>query len=118
MLTDFSNKEYFAIGEASEITQLEPYILRYWENEFKILRPSRRESGHRKYSRKDIDHILKIKELLHTKGYTISGAKKYFIQLSKTKPDQLKIELEQTDAATALIQETQSTLKEILEILK
>jgi DNA-binding transcriptional MerR regulator len=112
-----SEKEYFSIGEAGALTQVEPFVLRYWENEFKLLRPSRRESGHRKYSRKDIETILKIKNLLHVRGFTIEGAKKRLLEEGRTKPEQLKIELEDTSAAVQLLQQTKQTLEEILEIL-
>ena len=112
------DKEIFSIGEASEITQVAPYVLRYWESEFKLLRPSRRESGQRKYSRKDLETILKIKDLLYVKRFTIPGAKKFLVQEKRTAPEQLKIELEESGAAVELLKETRETLDEILEVLR
>ena len=112
------DKEYFSIGEASQITQVAPYVLRYWESEFKLLRPSRRESGQRKYSRKDVETILKIKDLLYAKRFTIPGAKKFLLQEKRTVPEQLKIELDETGAAVELLKESKQTLKEILEVLR
>src|SRR5262245_26098622 len=111
-------KEYFSIGEASELTQVQPYVLRYWESEFHLLRPSRRDSGHRKYSRRDVENILKIKEVLYAKKFTITGAKKYLIQESRKKPEQLAIELNENGAAVSALQETRETLEEILQILR
>ncbi len=112
------DKEYFSIGEASQITQVAPYVLRYWESEFKLLRPTRRESGQRKYSRKDVETILKIKDLLYVRRFTIPGAKKFLVQEKRTGHEQLKIELEETGAAVELLKETKDTLKEILEVLR
>ena len=112
------DKEYFSIGEASQITQVPPYVLRYWESEFKLLRPSRRESGQRKYSRKDMETILKIKDLLYVKRFTIPGAKKSLLREKRSGPEQLKIELEESGAAVELLKESKQTLREILEALR
>ncbi len=112
------DKEYFSIGEVSKITQLPSYVIRYWETEFNTLRPQRRESGHRKFTKKDIEHILEIKELLHEKKYTIEGAKKYLSQQRKNKTDQLKFELKESTEAIALLKETKKVIQEILKLLK
>ncbi|RJP56409.1 MAG: MerR family transcriptional regulator [Deltaproteobacteria bacterium] len=69
-------KLYFKIKEVSEITGVEPYILRYWESEFNIINPSRTKSKQRLYRRKDLELILEIKKLLYEKQFTIAGAKK------------------------------------------
>ena len=71
-----SEKLYYRIGEVSRITGLKPYVLRYWESEFKIIKPYKGESLHRLYRRKDLDLILRIKKLLYEEGFTIAGAKK------------------------------------------
>ena len=113
-----SDQEFFPIGQASRLTQVPAYVLRYWESEFKLLRPSRRESGQRKYSRADVETILKIKELLYVKRFTISGAKKALSATLRAAPEQMKIELEDTQAAARLLKETRQTLEEIVKILK
>ena len=69
-------KLYFSIGEVSEITNLPAYVLRFWEDKFPFLRPQKSRGGHRRYQKKDIELILKIKELLYDRGYTIEGARK------------------------------------------
>ncbi|KAF0119924.1 MAG: putative transcriptional regulator [bacterium] len=69
-------KLYFKIKEVSEITGVEPYILRYWESEFNIINPSRTKSKQRLYRRKDLELILEIKKLLYEEQFTIAGAKK------------------------------------------
>lgn len=68
-------KLYYSISEVSRLTALEQYVLRYWETEFTELRPQKNRAGNRIYSNKDIKFILKIKELLREKRYTIEGAK-------------------------------------------
>lgn len=71
------DKLFFSIGEVSQLTGIKQYILRYWESEFDILSPEKTETGQRRYRKKDIDIILKIKDLLYKEGYTIAGAKRY-----------------------------------------
>jgi DNA-binding transcriptional MerR regulator len=70
------NKLFFKIGEVCEITDTQPYVLRYWESEFPALAPAKNSSGQRIYRRKDIETVLRIKELLYDEGFTIAGAKK------------------------------------------
>lgn len=75
-MKDFGLKKlYYSISEVSKLTGLEQYILRYWESEFEQLKPSKNRAGNRIYTNKDIQLILKIKELLRDKKYTIEGAK-------------------------------------------
>ena len=69
-------KLFYKIGEASQICGLEPYVLRYWEEEFAVLSPHKNKSGQRLYRPKDLTLIQAIKRLLHDEGYTIAGAKK------------------------------------------
>jgi len=70
------NKLFFKIGEVCEITETQPYVLRYWESEFPALAPAKNSSGQRIYRRRDIETVLRIKELLYEEGFTIAGAKK------------------------------------------
>jgi DNA-binding transcriptional MerR regulator len=70
------NKLFFKIGEVCEITDTQPYVLRYWESEFAALAPAKNSSGQRIYRRKDIETVLRIKQLLYEEGFTIAGAKK------------------------------------------
>ena len=75
--TKIPDKLYFKIGEASQISGLPSHVLRFWESEFKKIKPRRTASGQRSYTRKDIETILKIKHLLHDKKFTLEGARKY-----------------------------------------
>jgi DNA-binding transcriptional MerR regulator len=79
------DKEYFTIGEVSQITFVPKYTLRYWEDKFKILRPIRKNSGQRRYHKKEVELIFKIKNLLYDKRYTIEGVKKYLIRDKRKK---------------------------------
>ena len=77
MKKNFSMKKlYYSISEVSRITELEQYVLRYWETEFEHLRPAKNLSGNRIYTNRDIKLILYIKKLLREEKYTIEGAKK------------------------------------------
>ena len=77
MKKNFAMKKlYYSISEVSKITDLEQYVLRYWETEFDILRPAKNLAGNRIYTNKDIKLILLIKKLLREEKYTIEGAKK------------------------------------------
>lgn len=69
-------RHYFRIGEAARLVGVKPYVLRYWETEFKQIRPEREGSRQRLYRRKDVLTFLEIKRLLREERYTIVGAKK------------------------------------------
>ncbi len=77
------NKLFFKIGEVCELTDTQPYVLRYWESEFPALAPAKNNSGQRIYRRRDIETILRIKKLLYEEGFTIAGAKKRLEQEMK-----------------------------------
>ena len=73
---ELPNKLYFRIGEVAKIVGVKPYVLRYWETEFPILKPGKTPSRHRLYRRRDVELLLEIKHLLYEDGFTIAGAKK------------------------------------------
>lgn len=77
------DKQYFKIGEVSTLSQVEPYVLRYWESEFKMIRPVRFGSNQRMYRQKDVHLILEIKKLLYEEGFTIAGARKQLLHHAK-----------------------------------
>src|SRR4030067_1154099 len=84
---------YYRIGEISRITGIKPHVLRYWESEFKVIKPHKGVSLQRLYRRKDLDLILKIKALLYEEGFTISGAKKKIRDLEKLENRKPKLRL-------------------------
>ena len=93
-MKDLSIKKlYYSISEVSKITDMEQYVLRYWESEFEQLNPQKNRAGNRIYTNKDIQIILHIKSLLREKKYTIEGAKKILINF-KLEPVIVKTESE------------------------
>ena len=84
---------YYRIGEVSRITGLKPHVLRYWESEFKVIKPHKGGSLQRLYRRKDLDLILKIKKLLYEEGFTIAGAKKKIRDVERLENKQIKLKL-------------------------
>ncbi len=79
---DLPAKLYFRIGEVARIIDVEPHVLRYWENEFATVRPQKSAKGQRIYSRRDVESLLKIKDLLYAHRYTIAGARKKLRQVA------------------------------------
>jgi DNA-binding transcriptional MerR regulator len=70
------DKLYYRIGEVEAITEIPAYVLRYWESEFKLLRPKKNPAGQRLYRKKDLELVLRIKALLYDERLTLEGAKK------------------------------------------
>ncbi|PCC67645.1 DNA-binding transcriptional regulator, MerR family [Nannocystis exedens] len=70
-----SDKLYFKIGEVAQIVGVPAYVLRYWETEFKVIRPQKSRTQQRVYRRRDVETLLKIKHLLYAKKFTIAGAR-------------------------------------------
>ena len=103
------NKRYFTIGEASRICDVKAHVLRYWEQEFTELDPIKRKGNRRYYQQKDLVIILRIKDLLQGKGFTIEGAKN-MINNNQSKVEPL------TDKP--MVAQIKSDLENILSILK
>ena len=80
----FSDKKYFSISEVSELCSVKPHTLRFWESEFKALKPITRKGKRRYYQKKDIEMIRRIQALLYKEGLTISGVKR---NLNSSKED-------------------------------
>lgn len=74
--TVIPDKLYYRIGEVEAITEVPAYVLRYWESEFKLLRPKKNPAGQRLYRKKDLELVLRIKRLLYDERLTLEGAKK------------------------------------------
>jgi DNA-binding transcriptional MerR regulator len=112
-------KLYYSISEVSKITEIEQYVLRYWETEFEQLKPQKNRAGNRIYTNKDIQLILQIKTLLREKKYTIEGAKKI---LENYSPEQgIVISEQETDEKEENYSETKKekpSLKKDLEEIK
>jgi DNA-binding transcriptional MerR regulator len=89
---EIPDRLFYRIKEVCEFTGLKPHILRYWEQEFRDIRPSKSTRGQRLYRKKDLDAIFTIKRLLYEKRYTIDGARKY-LTTQKSLIDQIKDDL-------------------------
>src|ERR1051326_2990076 len=77
------DKLYFRIGEVAELCRLPAYVLRFWETEFPQLKPTKSSTGQRMYRRRDVEHVVRIKQLLYSEGYTIAGAREHLKQEAK-----------------------------------
>ncbi len=112
-------KLYYSISEVSKITEIEQYVLRYWETEFEQLKPQKNRAGNRIYTNKDIQLILHIKTLLREKKYTIEGAKKILEDYS---PDQgaviTELETESKAEVSTEPKKEKLSLKKDLEEIK
>jgi len=75
-MTEVADDRLYKIGEVCRVADVQPYVLRYWETEFPSLAPNKSGGGQRLYTRREIDIILRIKQLLYSEGFTIAGAKK------------------------------------------
>ena len=89
MIMDIPSKHFFTIGDVCKVTHMKPHVLRYWESRFKLLRPARRYSGHRKYSQADIDLINRIRQLVFDKKFSLAGAKKEISRQLNARPSWL-----------------------------
>lgn len=83
---EIPDKFYFKIGEVSEIAGIASYVLRFWETEFKQIKPKRTDAGQRLYRKQDVVLVLRIKHLLYDRKFTIEGARRHLKK--KTNPEQ------------------------------
>ncbi|MDI6795133.1 MAG: MerR family transcriptional regulator [bacterium] len=111
MRIQIPDKLYFSISEASALTGIKSYVLRYWESEFDLLKPAKNGAGQRRYRKKDIELICQIDGLLHHELYTIAGAKK---RLAEGQAGQIK----EVGEVGPDISWVKKELTEILEILE
>ena len=109
------DKLYFRIGEVSRLCKLPAYVLRFWETEFSQLHPVKGSTGQRMYRRRDVETVVKIKQLLYQEGFTIPGARQHLrseIKLGKGQPP-----LPFPKQAAPDLQRLRAGLQEILEIV-
>jgi len=106
------SKMSFKIGEVSDLLQVKPYVLRYWEAEFDFFHPKKMDNGQRLYFRKDVESALLIKKLLYQDGFSIKGAKGVFQKLKKTYRNYHKKDVVQKE----IIEDLKSLLKRISQI--
>ena len=83
-MPEIPDKLYFRIGDVARLAGIKPYVLRFWESEFRSLGPKKSGTGHRLYRRKDVEQVLEIKRLLYEQRFTIEGARKHLELKGKT----------------------------------
>ncbi len=111
------DKLYHSISEVSQMTGLEPYVLRFWEKEFPTLKPKKNRSGNRVYQKRDIEMVNRIKALLYKENYTIEGARaRLRAQQALTDPDVLAQNSSMRDALRDIKRELEDTLKILDEV--
>jgi len=114
---EIPEKYFYTIGEVSRITRTKSHILRYWESQFKLLRPARRYSGHRKYTQREIDLINKIRYLTFEKRYTLSGTKRELTRQTMTKSTQMDSNGKSIPTNLPLLKDLKKNTEECLHIL-
>ena len=100
--TEAVEKLYYRIGEVEEITSVPAYVLRYWESEFKLLRPKKNAAGQRLYRQRDLDLVQRIKTLLYEERLTLEGAKKRLLAESRRGSEQLDLGMREAAYADTL----------------
>src|SRR5882757_4902108 len=109
------DKLYFRIGEVATICHLPAYVLRFWETEFPQLKPVKSSTGQRMYRKRDVESVVRIKQLLYEQGFTIAGARQQLRGESKSDKTQSAIPF--PSHSSSEIQHIRQGLREILGLL-
>jgi DNA-binding transcriptional MerR regulator len=114
---DPDSKLYRSISEVSEMLSVKPHVLRYWETQFSMLRPKKNRAGNRMYRPEEVRLLLRIKELLYDRRYTIAGARRTLLDERKLDEPQVEIAFSETDRRL-LVLEVKEELKTLAARLK
>jgi DNA-binding transcriptional MerR regulator len=106
-------KLYYSISEVAKITRLEPYVLRFWEKEFPMLKPRKNRGGNRIYQMQDIEVVNRIKQLLYKENFTIEGARN---RLKGIKPTQERKDLMTSAKFQTLIGDIRKEIEGLLKL--
>jgi DNA-binding transcriptional MerR regulator len=109
------DKLYFRIGEVATLCRLPAYVLRFWESEFPQLKPVKSSTGQRMYRKRDVENVVRIKQLLYEQGFTIVGARQQL--RSESKPDKAQAAIPFPTQPSADMQRIRQGLREILTLL-
>src|ERR1700688_3064925 len=109
------DKLYFRIGEVATLCRLPAYVLRFWESEFPQLKPVKSSTGQRMYRKRDVENVVRIKQLLYEQGFTIVGARQQL--RSESKPDKGQAAIPFPAPASPDMQRIRQGLREILTLL-
>ena len=113
-----AEEKLYKIGEVCKLADLQPYVLRYWETEFPQLAPGKSGGGQRLYTRREIDIILRIKELLYRDGFTIAGAKKKLEEVEQEPAPAAETATATPRPSNDVIARVKSELRAILRMLE
>jgi DNA-binding transcriptional MerR regulator len=109
------DKLYFRIGEVATLCHLPAYVLRFWESEFPQLKPVKSSTGQRMYRKRDVESVLRIKQLLYEQGFTIAGARQHLRE--EIKSDKTQTAIPFPSHSNSEIQHIRQGLREILSML-
>ncbi len=112
-----AEKTYFTIREIVKRTQVPEYTLRYWEQKFRLLRPLRLSSGHRRYTQADVDTLLEIKDLVFVKGYSLDGARKALAAKRRQKKPEARAAARPSAAKSDLLESIRKDLRQLIKEL-
>ena len=112
-----AEERLYKIGEVCKLADVQPYVLRYWETEFPALAPNKSGGGQRLYTQREIDIILRIKQLLYSEGFTIAGAKKKLDEGDAPAPVAAAASPAARDLTKAML-DVKRELRAILEMLE
>ncbi|HJZ86792.1 MAG TPA: MerR family transcriptional regulator [Polyangia bacterium] len=108
---EIPDKAYFKIGEVARLIKVKPYVLRYWETEFAVLKPQKGKSGQRAYSRGDVALLAEIRHLLYDRRYTIEGARKRLRRTPEPEAAQT------ADGAREVLRRVRRDLEELVQLV-
>jgi DNA-binding transcriptional MerR regulator len=108
-----TEKLYYSISEVSQITGLEPYVLRYWEKEFPTLKPKKNRGGNRTYIQRDIELINRIKHLRTDEKLTIAGAREKLVMKRASEDKQ---RMRRTASSRTIIGQIRKDIKDLLKL--
>ena len=113
-----AEERLYKIGEVCKVADVQPYVLRYWETEFPALAPNKSGGGQRLYTQREIDIILRIKQLLYSEGFTIAGAKKKLDEGEAPSPAATAAPSAATKDLTKALVDVRRELRAILDLLE
>ena len=111
------DKDFFTMREAERVTQVPAHTLRYWERRVGLLKPVRLASGHRRYTREDLETILRLKELIHRRKLTVAGARRALLDAKRAKPGEPDPAAQQPGPSAATLKLLREVRKELQALL-
>ena len=111
------SKLYYTIGEVAQLTGVKPHVLRYWESEFKLLKPRKTNAGRRAYTPREVRLVFAIRKLLYEERYTLEGAKKKMLDLRRSGDTQLGLPFDEL-LAKDVLGSIRQELKDVLGLLR